>query len=120
MSRDAAEWADAARDMPQMTRRDLLRERADLHPDDTESFEPGPITPAIARWAHQGSPTGCEDCGERCDTCQDRMCSHWGPEPRSCGTTCGDCPCDCTACWDARIDLRAELLRQIEREKDIA
>lgn len=34
MTADQSAWADAASDMPQMTRRDLLAERADLHPDD--------------------------------------------------------------------------------------
>lgn len=61
-----------------------------------------------------------QTCGVRCDRCNERMCEWFGPEPRSCSTTCTDCECDCTACWDARIDLRDELLRQIEREKDIA
>lgn len=36
MTADQSAWADAATDMPQMTRRDILAERADLHPDDNE------------------------------------------------------------------------------------
>lgn len=60
----------------------------------------------------------CNSCAEglRCDTCGERICEMNGPEPRACGTTCGDCPCGCDACWDARIDLRAELLRQLEKD----
>lgn len=61
---------------------------------------------------------GCEWCAEgiRCDHCGERMCADFGPEPRTCGTTCGDCPCDCPGCLAVRDDMRAELLRQIERE----
>jgi hypothetical protein len=59
---------------------------------------------------------GVTDCGEvRCDRCGDRMtCT--GPEPRACGTTCADCPCDCPACVHVREDMRAELMHKIERE----
>lgn len=59
---------------------------------------------------------GVEDCGEiRCDRCDERMtCT--GPEPRACGTTCADCPCDCQGCLDQRADMRADLLQQLERE----
>lgn len=59
---------------------------------------------------------GVVDCGEiRCDTCSERMtCT--GPEPRACGTTCADCPCDCQGCLDQRQDLRDDLLRQLERD----
>lgn len=62
----------------------------------------------------------CEvaDCGEvRCDSCSERM-TCLGPEPRICGTTCADCPCDCSGCLSVRQDLRDELLRQLEREAD--
>lgn len=76
-----------------------------------------PMKARLARWAHQGSIEGCTQCGERCDRCDDRMCSQWGPEPRACGTTCADCPCSCTACLDARADRAADTLRHIEREK---
>lgn len=34
MTADQSAWADAATDMPRVSRRDLLAERADLHPDD--------------------------------------------------------------------------------------
>ena len=58
----------------------------------------------------------CGDHSTRCDTCGERLCAIDGPEPRACGVTCADCPCDCTACQLAREDLRAELLHQIERD----
>lgn len=60
----------------------------------------------------------CQPCADqtRCDRCDERMCSDFGPEPRACGTTCADCPCDCTACLLEREDMRAELADQIERE----
>lgn len=59
---------------------------------------------------------GVEDCGNRrCDTCGDRMACT-GPEPRACGVSCCDCPCDCTACLQARDDMRADLLHRIEGE----
>lgn len=120
------EWADAARDMPQMSRHDLALEAGfDPHPDD---LLPPPAHHNLAaddEWmvALRASTVqaehltdGCRGCGERCDRCDERMCSEFGPEPRACGTTCADCPCDCTACWDARIDLRAELERQLQKD----
>lgn len=60
----------------------------------------------------------CQPCADnaRCETCDERMCAEYGPEPRACGTTCAACRCDCTPCRDARDDLRAELLSQFERE----
>lgn len=59
---------------------------------------------------------GVVDCGEvRCDRCDERM-TCLGPEPRACGTTCGDCPCSCTACLQVREELRADTFRHIERE----
>lgn len=59
---------------------------------------------------------GVVDCGEvRCSTCDERM-TCLGPEPRACGTTCGDCPCDCSGCLLVREDMRADLLQQLERE----
>jgi hypothetical protein len=70
----------------------------------------------VTRWVHQGSVNGCEDCGERCGRCGDRMCEQWGPEPRACRVTCADCPCDCPTCFMAREELRADLLRKIEGE----
>lgn len=75
-----------------------------------------PLSPRIVRWVHQGSPEGCQDCGERCDTCDDRMCSHWGPEPRACGTTCGDCPCSCTSCAEAAQDRQDDRAYEIARD----
>ena len=62
----------------------------------------------------------CEPCAEgaRCDDCGERMCADFGPEPRACGTTCADCPCDCSACMDVRADLAMELTWQVERERD--
>lgn len=60
------------------------------------------------------------DCGEvRCDRCEDRM-TCLGPEPRACGTTCGDCDCSCTACRDEAEDREMERLVQIERERGAA
>jgi hypothetical protein len=55
-------------------------------------------------------------CGDiRCQDCDERMtCT--GPEPRACGVTCEDCPCDCTACLRVREDMRDELLGLLERE----
>lgn len=55
-------------------------------------------------------------CGERCDSCDDRMCAVYGPEPRACGTTCCDCPCDCTSCVRVRHEMRAEVMAQIQKE----
>lgn len=57
-----------------------------------------------------------ETCGERCDRCQERTCSLFGPEPRACGVTCADCPCDCAACTAAREDARNDLLHRIQGE----
>lgn len=65
---------------------------------------------------HRRNEDGDDRCGSRCDTCDDRMCAIWGPEPRACGVTCCDCPCDCSRCLEARDDMRAELRYQIERE----
>jgi hypothetical protein len=55
-------------------------------------------------------------CGTvHCGTCGERlMCT--GPEPRACGVTCVDCPCSCGKCIEAREDMRADLLHQLERE----
>lgn len=60
----------------------------------------------------------CEPCADqsRCDTCSERMCEVYGPEPRACSVTCADCPCDCTACLQQRQDMRADLIDQMERE----
>ena len=55
-------------------------------------------------------------CGTRCDTCDERMCSVNGPEPRPCGVTCADCRCECTKCLQQREDMRDELLGLLERE----
>lgn len=56
------------------------------------------------------------DCGEiRCSECEERM-TCLGPEPRACGMTCADCPCDCQACLDRRQDERDELLATLARE----
>ena len=89
--------------------------RADRYPGPPldEAWQ-GALDGAIAEVKHMRC--GVEDCGNRrCDTCGDRMvCT--GPEPRACGTTCVDCPCDCTACQHVREDMRAELLRKIEKE----
>lgn len=69
----------------------------------------GPMTPRIVRWVHQGSPEGCQDCGRRCDLCEDRTCTKWGPasEP-TCGAhfVCEDCAADnhCRECQQARED----------------
>lgn len=59
---------------------------------------------------------GVVDCGHVfCDRCGERMtCT--GPEPRACGTTCADCPCDCTSCLQVRHELRADLERRIAGE----
>jgi hypothetical protein len=76
-----------------------------------------PLPLSVVRWNHQGSVEGCEACGVRCDTCDDRMCEQWGPEPRACGTTCVDCPCDCTTCRHVREDMRADLMHQIAKEE---
>ena len=59
---------------------------------------------------------GVEDCGEiRCDTCRERMtCT--GPEPRACGTTCGDCPCPCVSCAEAAQDYQDDRAYQIARD----
>lgn len=62
----------------------------------------------------------CRGHGERCSDCDERMCSEYGPEPRACGTTCGDCPCDCTACRDEAEDREMERLVLIERERGVA
>jgi hypothetical protein len=67
------------------------------------------------------NPLACDvvDCGEiRCWTCNERM-TCLGPEPRVCGVTCTDCPCDCTGCLQVREELRAELAWQIERERGL-
>lgn len=62
----------------------------------------------------------CDSCAEgaRCDNpeCGERMCSDFGPEPRVCGTTCADCPCNCQGCLDVRDDLAMELACEIERD----
>lgn len=48
------------------------------------------------------------DCSERCDTCSERMCAQYGPEPaitcdahRIC-TGCDDYSHQCRACAEAR------------------
>lgn len=55
MTPDTAEWHDAARDMPRMTRRELLAERADLHPDDVrppaEHLRPAPGVDPLTAFA---------------------------------------------------------------------
>lgn len=67
-------------------------------------------------WCDNLPCCGVEDCGQiRCDTCDERMACV-GPEPRACGTACVDCPCDCATCFQVREELRAELVRQIEKE----
>ena len=71
---------------------------------------------AVEAAKHRAESDDDDHCGERCDRCQDRMCSLDGPEPRACGTTCADCPCDCTACLLVREDMRADLLHRLERE----
>lgn len=55
-------------------------------------------------------------CGARCWVCDDRMCAVYGPEPRACGTTCADCPCDCTSCLRVRHELRAAVMAQVAKE----
>lgn len=57
-----------------------------------------------------------DHCGERCLSCNDRMCAVYGPEPRACGTTCVDCPCSCDTCLMVREEYRAELMHQIQKE----
>lgn len=57
----------------------------------------------MARWTHQGSPNGCDNCGERCQVCNDRMCATWGPEPTPrcpAHPTCVECaePPTCIEC----------------------
>lgn len=50
----------------------------------------------------------CEACGERCDVCDERMCSEDGPEPvitcdaHRCCVDCDDVALTCTACAAAR------------------
>lgn len=101
--RDEAAW-DAAT-APQMTRRDLA-EAAGFDPQPGDGDQPvGPWTssPRIARHEHDTSRYGCRSCGVRCDVCDERMCSEFGPEPAArCDAhpTCVDCaeipPCrDC-------------------------
>ncbi len=105
----ADESSRAYHDNPPTSRRDsALMAGFDPHPDDVDTFVPGPITPANAQWAHQGSPTGCKDCGERCSVCSDRMCSKWGPEPMprcAAHPTCADCA-DVTPCRDCGVVIR--------------
>lgn len=125
----AQEHIDAADFEPQLSRRDrALAEGYDPSPDDNcqPAMTPAeydalpvdhPMKVRTARWAHQGSPTGCADCGTRCERCDDRMCRRWGPEPQAgCETVCVDCPqCPCLAChdarWDALIDREAQFSR---------
>lgn len=83
----------------------------------SQPVDPTNITPAVARHNHQGATVGCDQCGVRCDRCDDRMCARWGPEPRACGTTCVECPCDCTTCQHVREDMRADLMHQIAKEE---
>lgn len=67
--------------------------------------------------AFDGTHRAPSHCGEeRCDRCNERMCETCGPEPRACGVTCADCPCDCQACLDRRQDERDELLATMARE----
>lgn len=74
-------------------------------------------TTARIRRAERRTEYAAEVAGEaRCDTCGNRMCEVSGPEPRACGTTCAECPCDCPGCTQHRADLRADLERKIERE----
>lgn len=111
------------------TRRDVAEAAGfDPHPDDllppaahlmaAPGVEPLSAFAACVEAARHVNT--CQPCADtlRCDVCHDRMCDEFGPEPRACGTTCGDCPCDCTGCIDARNDLRAELQRQLEKDAD--
>lgn len=77
-----------------------------------------PSSCPVCQYEDETHEAECRNHGVRCDECDERMCSLDGPEPRACGTTCADCECSCTACWDARIDLRAELERQLEKDAD--
>lgn len=124
----SAEWADAARDMPHLSRRDLAHAAGfDPHRDDNAprpahldlaADDPWMVALTASVVEARALEAVCEPCADnsRCDTCQDRMCAEMGPEPRACGLTCCDCPCDCQGCRDARIDLRAELQRQLEKD----
>lgn len=127
MTADQSAWADAANEQPRMTRRELLAERADLHRDDLSQPvmavdewdtlpRDHPTKVNVAHHEHDTSSLGCRSCGERCDDCGDRMCDEFGPEPRACGTTCADCPCNCEGCLDVRADLAMELASEIERD----
>lgn len=76
-----------------------------------------PFDASVRAFAHVRDNEGEDDrCGVRCDDCGDRMCAIDGPEPRTCGTTCVDCPCDCTTCVRAAQDIRADVMRKIEKE----
>lgn len=59
----------------------------------------------------------CGNHDTRCDRCDERLCALDGPEPRACGTTCVDCPCDCTTCVHVQQDMRADLMHRIEKER---
>lgn len=61
-----------------------------------------PLPPSVVRHNHQGSPIGCDQCGDRCDGCGDRMCSKWGPEP---APRCPDHP-TCVECADHVVHCR--------------
>lgn len=68
-----------------------------------------PLSPRLVRWVHQGSPDGCQDCGRRCDLCEDRTCAKWGPAPEpTCGAhfVCEDCAADnhCRECAVVRAE----------------
>lgn len=70
-----------------------------------------PAKRPVHRWAHQSPAEACADCGTRCDYCDDRMCTRWGPAPEpSCGAhnVCEDCAADhhCRECQSARANER--------------
>lgn len=98
----------------------------DPHPDDklppAAHLMPAPGVDVLGVFAAEVEAARhlnlCQPCADnsRCDTCGDRMCAEMGPEPRACGVTCCDCPCDCTGCREKRDDLRADLLRQLEKD----
>jgi hypothetical protein len=63
---------------------------------------------ALQMAAVQAHEVTCEDCGRRCDSCDERMCATWGPEPEprcpahpTC-TACAEMP----SCMDCAVVLR--------------
>jgi hypothetical protein len=106
---------------PQQSRRDLA-ETAGWDPGDDHGGQPAytaaewdalpasyPSKLRIARWVHQGSRDGCDDCGRRCDYCGDRTCTKWGPAPDptcSAHFVCEDCATD-NHCRDCAAERAA-------------